>query len=107
MELKQLSSNLLPLTLNLWLCGCKALFAKLSSTPENRLRLRAELTLVNVNYLLSLYAWRETLRGGMPVVVPTTTKSTTGKRRRKSQNSDLDSRTVSVLCLVANKILLS
>jgi hypothetical protein len=49
-KLKQLSGNLLPLTLNLWpcaLCCCKTLFAKPSSTPKNRLGLGAELTLVN------------------------------------------------------------
>jgi hypothetical protein len=41
-SLKQLSGNLSPLTLNLWLCalyGYKALVAKPASTPENRLGL--------------------------------------------------------------------
>lgn len=49
--------------------------------------------------------WRKTLRGGMRVVIPTTTESTTAKRRRKSRNRNINPRTVSVYRLVAKEFL--
>jgi hypothetical protein len=55
--------------------------------------------------ILSLHVWRKTLCGGMPVVIPTTTKSTTAKRRRKSRNRGIGPRAVFVSRLVANRFL--
>ncbi|KAH7385393.1 hypothetical protein DE146DRAFT_666974 [Phaeosphaeria sp. MPI-PUGE-AT-0046c] len=37
--------------------------------------------------LLSLHVWRKTLCGGIPVVIPTTTKLTTTERPRESRDS--------------------
>ncbi|KAF2022624.1 hypothetical protein EK21DRAFT_95561 [Setomelanomma holmii] len=56
--------------------------------------------------ILSLHAWRKTLRGGMPAMLPTTTKSTTAKKRRQSRDTDLDPQAFPILCLVANEFLL-
>jgi hypothetical protein len=38
----------------------------------------------------SLHACRKTLRGGIPVTLPNTTKSTTAKTRTRSRDRDLD-----------------
>jgi hypothetical protein len=57
------------------------------------------------NVVLSLHACRKTLRGGMPVVFPTTTKSTITKRRRKAQDRCPYPAVFSALHLFANKVL--
>jgi hypothetical protein len=60
---------------------------------------------VSWDSLLSLHVWRKTLRGGMPVTLPTTTNSTTAEKPIESQNRDLDCSAFSVLHIFGNKLL--
>jgi hypothetical protein len=56
--------------------------------------------------VLSLHVWRKTLRGGMPAVLLTTTKSAAAERPRESRDRDLALEAFSTLHLVANEFLL-
>jgi hypothetical protein len=59
----------------------------------------------DASHVLSLHVWRKTLRGGMPVTLPTTTKSTTTERLRESRDTDLDSIAFFTSSKVGNKLL--
>jgi hypothetical protein len=56
--------------------------------------------------VLSLHAWGKNLRAGMPIMLPTTTKPTMAKRRRKSRDGELNPRAFPTLRLFVNRFLL-
>lgn len=56
--------------------------------------------------VISLHVCRKTLCGGMPAMLPTTTKSTTAERHRESRDTDVDPQAFPILRLVANRFLL-
>jgi hypothetical protein len=55
--------------------------------------------------LLSLYVWRKTLCGGMPVVIPTTTKSTAPETPRESRDRDFHCVAFSTFFVFTSKFL--
>jgi hypothetical protein len=60
---------------------------------------------VTLTQLLSLHAWRKTLRSGIPALHTTTTKSTVAERPRKSRDRGFDCAAFSTICVFNSKCL--